>query len=461
MIKKRKNVRRLTTELLLLILAGAVVSVGIVMYMYTCRFGFYAWATESGLITDRREEYKEQLIKEAGDCTLDLDALKAAEDREAYLRKKVPFLTKPWDTYIWMNVYEKEKGMCVATHLPELLRNEFWSSWMWSDADVYARGQMPPLEFDLDFKDCTVHVMLFTYAVMQIMPVYFGIGVLLAVGMILVPVLVFTRSRMKYLGMVRAEVLVMAGGDLKHPLTVRGRDEIAALSAELDALRLTLKETIEQERKGHEANRELIRAMSHDLRTPLTALNGYLEILANQKGEQEKYPEYLARCLKKTEEIRSMSDKMFEYALVFDGEEHVEKGPLSPELLWKELEEQAGELSLRGFSVSAELSGEQKGSLWGNGFLLQRLLWNIFSNIWRYGDKSAPVHIRAWVQKGQLRLLVENAVREKQETLGSGVGLKSAGKIAAIHGGRLEIKEGDGRFSVLAVLPFSEENPLF
>ena len=58
--------------------------------------------------------------------------------------------------------------------------------------------------------------------------------------------------------------------------------------------------------------------MSHDLRTPLTILNGYLEILKLGRNDPKMQEEYLERCLRKTADIKEMTDKMFEYALVFE-----------------------------------------------------------------------------------------------------------------------------------------------
>ena len=58
-------------------------------------------------------------------------------------------------------------------------------------------------------------------------------------------------------------------------------------------------------------------------------------------GKPEQYGKYLKRCLDKTEEIRNMSDRMFEYTLVFEGAEEVEKQELSLSVLWKEFEDGA------------------------------------------------------------------------------------------------------------------------
>lgn len=119
------------------------------------------------------------------------------------------------------------------------------------------------------------------------------------------------------MGRVKKEILIMADGDLEHSVTVKGRDEIGILARNLDEMRLALEENIRQEQEGKKANHDLIRSVSHDLRTPMTTLYGYLEILDQKKCPDGKQEEYIRRCIDKVEEIRALSDKMFEYALIY------------------------------------------------------------------------------------------------------------------------------------------------
>ena len=72
----------------------------------------------------------------------------------------------------------------------------------------------------------------------------------------------------------------MSGGDLHQPIRPMGNDELGILARELDQMRSTLYTNIQQETESRRANQDLITAMSHDLRTPLTILHGYLDILA-------------------------------------------------------------------------------------------------------------------------------------------------------------------------------------
>ena len=72
-----------------------------------------------------------------------------------------------------------------------------------------------------------------------------------------------------------------------------------------------------QEIESRRANQDLITAMSHDLRTPLTILHGYLDILALGRNPEQQ-SEYIRRCLQKTEGIQQLTDRMFEYSLVYE-----------------------------------------------------------------------------------------------------------------------------------------------
>ena len=84
----------------------------------------------------------------------------------------------------------------------------------------------------------------------------------------------------------------MSSGDLTTPVQSAGCDEIGILAIELDSLRSALRENFLHEQEVHKSNQELIAALSHDLRTPLTILKGYLEIL-NLNRNPDMQTEYI------------------------------------------------------------------------------------------------------------------------------------------------------------------------
>lgn len=83
-------------------------------------------------------------------------------------------------------------------------------------------------------------------------------------------------------------------------------------------MRCAIKERQQKEEEAGKANRELVTAMSHDLRTPLTSLLGYVDILQMEKGEDRgQQRKYLNSIRDKAYQIKELSDKLFEYFIVY------------------------------------------------------------------------------------------------------------------------------------------------
>ena len=87
------------------------------------------------------------------------------------------------------------------------------------------------------------------------------------------------------------EVTAVADGDITRTITADGEDEITGLCTDVEYMRSSMLENIEKERAALDANRDLITAMSHDIRTPLTVLLGYLDImkLNAPDGDMQQY----------------------------------------------------------------------------------------------------------------------------------------------------------------------------
>ena len=218
---------------------------------------------------------------------------------------------------------------------------------------------------------------------------------------------------------------------------------------------MTLRDNFTQEKKVHQSNQELIAALSHDLRTPLTILKGYLEILRLNRNP-ELHEEYLGRCMAKADDLRELTDRMFEYALVFD--EAVDAAELSlvrmPAAVFLDsLKEHADFLHLAGFTV--ELWGGKDDSFKtavavADEALLKRVLNNLFSNIIKYADKKNAVLIQV-ASEEKFVISVTNKIREFADDRydpveSTQIGLKSVKKMMEEMNGRLRIQMENGFF---------------
>ena len=220
-----------------------------------------------------------------------------------------------------------------------------------------------------------------------------------------------SRRLVKYIVQLSEEIQAMEGGDLEHPITVRGSDELATLASCLDSMRLTLRQQQEEEAQAAAKVKSLITEMSHDLRTPLTTLLLYTEILQRHKYETpEQEADYLAKIDTKARQIKQLSDNLFEYALVtrdtaiaLDPPEHFSA------IFEESLTELVETLQQRGFVCALEL-GEEDVLLSVNGQYVHRILDNITSNLLKYAAPESVIQVRFVQENGSAGLCFENRV---------------------------------------------------
>lgn len=96
---------------------------------------------------------------------------------------------------------------------------------------------------------------------------------------------------------------------------MRGQHEISQLAADINDMAKTLEQQIELEKELKQQNIQMIRSLSHDLRTPLTAVISYLDIIKQEKdkGEQTKYLEIVSS---KAFQIKYLIDQLFRQCVV-------------------------------------------------------------------------------------------------------------------------------------------------
>lgn len=225
--------------------------------------------------------------------------------------------------------------------------------------------------------------------------------IIFCVCLFLVIFLLGCRRIVRYICLLSQEVQVMENGDFSRPVTVQGSDELAALASCLDSMRVTLAQQRRQEAETSARVKDLITQMSHDLRTPLTTLLLYTEIVAGGKyHSQAQLEEYLGKIDAKARQIKQLSDNLFEYALVTRDTVVALDGPASFSQIFEEpLAEFADQLDQRGFGCLLDL-GEEDVRLQVYRPYIRRIFDNIASNIFKYADPAHPVLV-SFVREGE------------------------------------------------------------
>lgn len=256
---------------------------------------------------------------------------------------------------------------------------------------------------------------------------------------------------MRVIKTLESELRILEGGDLDYAITVQGQDELGELAQGVEDMRRAMVSRETEKRQMEEATNRLMTSVSHDLRTPLTALLGYLEILEGDPRPASESP-YLGKCRQRALQIRGMLNDLFEYFFVSTSDKtQADFPPCTVEQAFgKLLAEFADLLRQDDFAVNAPQL--PSGTVRVNTGLLQRLFDNLLSNLRRYADRTQPVKITLLARDKELALIVSNTARPDAKP-GTGLGLQNCAQMLRLHGGRFEHSLSDGVFTAAAYFP--------
>ena len=250
--------------------------------------------------------------------------------------------------------------------------------------------------------------------------------------------LLMIHHKICYINRLESELKILGGGNLEYPITIKGNDEITSLAEGITALKNGFLEEQQMKAEAEKANMELVTAMSHDLRTPLTSLIGYLELLNMHRYEnEEQLQKYLEYCRKKAFQIKKVSDRLFEYFLVYGKEEkELQLQTIPCEEMAEDLcNGQFFDWQDRGGTIDCQI-GELPGSVQVDSEYMQRVMDNLLSNLKKYGDPAYPLQIQIDEHQDMLHILLKNHVLEQKNQIESTqIGLKTCRRIIENHGG--------------------------
>ena len=207
-----------------------------------------------------------------------------------------------------------------------------------------------------------------------------------------------SRQRLRYIDSVLADIA--AGHPHRRALTHPG-DPAERICYRLNEMAVQNRDQAALYRREQAAGRELMVNLSHDVRTPLTTLLLYTEIVAGGKyHSQAQLAEYLTKIDTKARQIKQLSDNLFEYALVTRDTVVTLDRPASFSQIFEEpLAEFAEQLGQRGYGCLLDL-GEEDVVLQVYRPYIRRIFDNIASNILKYADPAHPVQV-CFVREGE------------------------------------------------------------
>jgi signal transduction histidine kinase len=308
--------------------------------------------------------------------------------------------------------------------------------------------------YPVKFQDGVFEVCVIDYGEYNLYTVAYVSSFILSCVVFLIFILLYNSRLIHRVTRLSTEIVNIENNDINAPITQNGRDELQVLSENIDHMRNTIIEQLSNEREAWQANRDLVTSMAHDIRTPLTVLNGYLDLLNEKEYDSEEtMDEYLNICSEKAVQLKDLSDKLFRYFFVYSGK----KDDLNFEIYDADdlFQQMLGEyiilLREKGYIFNVDRLKE-KANIKVDSIYLKRLFDNIFTNIRKYADMNQPVNVCTSQESGHILLKLENVISpDRNEAESTKMGIKTCEKIAQEMEMKFSTEEKNGRYIVSVV----------
>ena len=290
--------------------------------------------------------------------------------------------------------------------------------------------------------------------VVILMYVLFGILVFTVTFMIL------QEKSLRYITKISDAMQNISEGDLNVTVEVEGDDEFSSMAANLNKMVEDLKELMDKERESERTKNELITNVAHDLRTPLTSIIGYLELLSGDvKLEPEIQKKYINIAYVKTKRLEKLIEDLFGFTKMNYGKLSMHVGQVDVvKLLSQLLEEFYPSFVDKNLSYELQSNVPVK-VITADGNLLARLFDNLINNAIKYGADGKRIMVKLHaddeivtvsvinygyvIPADELPLIFNKFYRVEQSrsthTGGTGLGLAISKNIVDMHGGSITV----------------------
>lgn len=284
--------------------------------------------------------------------------------------------------------------------------------------------------------------------------------------------LLLQERSMAYIDEISEAMQNISEGDLNTTVEIRGDDEFSSMAANLNKMAEDIRVLIEKERESERSKNELITNIAHDLRTPLTSIIGYLELLSsNTPVPEETKKKYLQIAYEKSKRLEKLIEDLFGFTKLNYGKIAMKISSVDiVKLLDQMLEEFYPNFAEYNLSYEMQSNAASK-IVMADGELLARLFGNLINNAIKYGKDGkrilvlidaeeevvsiSVINYGYVIPEKDLNLIFEKFYRVEQSrattTGGTGLGLAIAKNIVGMHGGSIDVSSDSEKGTIFEV----------
>ncbi len=239
-----------------------------------------------------------------------------------------------------------------------------------------------------------------------------------------------------------------------------------------------IRNAVKTSMKDEQMKTDLITNVSHDIKTPLTSIISYVDLLKRLKIEEEPAKSYIAILDTKSQRLKQLTDDLVEASKISSGNIELKREQLNlTELFHQAIGEFSEKLEERQLQVVFDDSSVQ-ACIFADSRRMWRVIENLFNNIYKYAMDGTRVYINLTLMNGKVEVSIKNISKqqmnihadelterfirgdESRTTEGSGLGLSIAKSLIQVQGGSFEIYLDGDLFKVVISFPEYKEEVL-
>lgn len=285
-----------------------------------------------------------------------------------------------------------------------------------------------------------------------------SLALILTFIVFIVSFVIITNNKMKYLDEIAIGLKIIASGNLNYKIQEKGTDEIKNIAYNINYMAKEIGEKINAERNAEKTKTDLITNVSHDLRTPLTSVMGYIGlVLQNRYKNEDEMKEYLNIAFSKAERLKLLIEDLFEYTKLNNNGITLTKTKVNlSEFLSQLIEELTPLFDENKLTVYRKFESEKSYVLIDTVKML-RVFENLITNAIKYSYKPGEILLGLYEKENNVIVVFRNKgdhlSKEKAEKLferfyrldesrntntgGSGLGLAISKNIVELHEGKI------------------------
>lgn len=275
------------------------------------------------------------------------------------------------------------------------------------------------------------------------------------------------------IGMVKDDVKIINDGNFEHSVKEIGGIEIRELIDNINRMKEGYNVAVDEALQNEKLKTELISNVSHDLKTPLTSIINYVNILQDSRISEEERMDYLKILEQKSNKLKTLIEDLFEVSKINSGRLQLHKEEIDiVSLIYQVIGEYSSLYEDKGVEFKVECD-EDEIIMDLDGIMISRVIENIAINSLKYSLEDTRVYAKIIKEDNGVLISFKNVANyemdfneteiferfargDKSRTSsveGSGLGLAITKSIVELHGGTTRIKREGDLFKIYVFLP--------